>query len=129
MKQEADVHLKGHKTSFTTPLYVAIPKFGNGGPMSRKEFVEKYDLSCVGLSSKHVKVPRDITLKEINKFFGPIVNKNGYNYEFTKDPIFIEKVERLCMVVHQKACVLASKLISFGMGQGLACENMGKPMN
>lgn len=33
-----------------------------------------------------MKVPKDISLEEINKFFGPIVNKNGYNYEFTKDP-------------------------------------------
>jgi hypothetical protein len=33
------------------------------------------------------------------------------------------------MVVHQKACVAASRLISFGMAQGLAYERLGKPMN
>jgi hypothetical protein len=76
-----------------------------------------------------VKVLRDITLEEINKFFGLVVNTNGYSYEFTKDLVFMEKVEKLWMKVHQKACVLASKSISFGMVRGLACERLGKPMN
>ncbi len=89
-------------------MYDTILELGNGGLMSKKRFVEKYDLSCEGLSPKWVKVLRDITLEEINKFFG-LVKKNGYSYEFTKDPIFIEKVERLWMVVHPKAYVLASR--------------------
>jgi hypothetical protein len=109
-------------------LFAIIPKLGNGGPVSRKEFVDKY-LNCERLSPKWVKVLRDITLEEINKFFGHVVNKNSYSYELTKDPIFIEKVERLWMVVHPKACVLASKLISLGMAQGLTCERLGKPLN
>jgi len=29
---------------------------------------------------KRVKLPKDISLEEISKFFGPIVNKDGYNY-------------------------------------------------
>jgi len=65
----------------------------DGGLISRKEFIEKYKLNCEGLSLKCVKVPRYIYLEEISKFFGPIVNKNGYNYEFTKDPLFIEEME------------------------------------
>ncbi len=91
--------MKGHKASFTAPLYVAILELGNGGPMSKKEFVEN-DLNCVGLNLKCLKVPRDIALEEIGKFFGHVVHKNRYNYEFTKDLIFIKKVERLWMVVH-----------------------------
>jgi hypothetical protein len=80
-------------------LYVAILELGDGGPMFRKEFLEN-DLNCVVLNLKRVKVPRDITLEKIRKFFGLVTNKNGYSYEFTKDPIFIKKVERLWMVVH-----------------------------
>ncbi len=57
------------------------------------------------------------------------MNKNEYNYEFTKDLVFIEKVERLWMVVHQKACVPTLRLISLGMARGLACDKMGKLMN
>ncbi len=114
MKQKGDLHLKGHKPGFIAPLYVAILELGDGGPMSRKEF-PKNDLNYVGLNLKRVKVLKDITLEKINKFFGPIVNKNGYNYEFIKDLVFIKKVERLWMVVHQKACVPTSRLISLGM--------------
>ncbi len=109
------MHFKGQKASFATPLYVVKTELGNGGLMSIKKIAKKYDLSCERLSPKRVKMLRDTTLEEINKFFGPIVNKNTYSYEFTKDPIFIEKVERLWMVVHQKACVPASRLISLGM--------------
>jgi hypothetical protein len=68
-------------------------------------------------------------LEDISKLFGPIVNKNGYNYEFAKDPVFIKKIEKLWMVVHQKPCMPASRLILLGMAKGLACERMGKAMN
>jgi hypothetical protein len=63
---------------------------GDGGSISKKEFAEKYKFCCERLSPKHVKkVPRDTSLEENSKFFGPIVNNNGYNYEFIKDPLFI----------------------------------------
>jgi len=68
-------------------------------------------------------------LENASKSLGPIVNKNNYNYEFTKDHVFIEKIEKLWMVVHQKPYMLASRLISLGMAKGLACERMGKAMN
>jgi hypothetical protein len=129
MKQEGDIHLKGLRPGFVSPLYAPIPVLGDGGPISKKEFVEKYEFCCEDLSPKHVRVPKDISLKDISKFFGPIVNKNGYSYEFTKDLVFIEKVEKLWMVVHQKPCMLAPRLIALGMVKGLACEKMGKKMN
>lgn len=69
--------------------------------MFRKDFAEKYDLCCEGLNPKSVKLPRDSFLEHISKIFGPIVNKNKYNYEFTKDPLFIEKIKTLWMVIHR----------------------------
>ncbi len=60
-----------------------------------------YDLYCEGLNPKCVKVPKDISLEDIDKIFGPIVHKNEYNYEFTKDPLFIKKIKTLWMVIHQ----------------------------
>jgi hypothetical protein len=91
MKQEGDGHLKGQiKVGFTAPLYVPIPQLKNGGLISIKEFVKKYELCSESLNPKCVKVPRDISKK-----FNPIVNKNSYNYEFTKDHVFIEKIEKL----------------------------------
>jgi hypothetical protein len=129
MKQEGEAHLKGQRLGFAILLYTPILVLGDGGPISKNEFIKKYKFSCEGLSMKHVKVPRDIILEEISKFFGPIVNKDGYNYEFTKDPLFIEEIKTLWMVVHQKLCMLTSHLISLGMARRLACEKMGKKMN
>jgi hypothetical protein len=57
------------------------------------------------------------------------VNNNGYNYEFIKDPLFIEEIETLWMVVHQKSCMLTPQLISLGMARGLASEKIGKKTN
>jgi hypothetical protein len=56
-------------------LYATIPELGNGGPMSRKEFAEKYDFSCERLSPKRVKVLKDITLEEINKFLDLLLTR------------------------------------------------------
>lgn len=87
-------------------------------------------MSFEGPSLKRVKVLQDITLEEVNKFFGPIVNRNGCSYVHTEDPNFIKKVKTLWMVVHQKPYLLASRLISLGMAQGLASKKIhGKPMN
>jgi hypothetical protein len=102
---------------------------GDSGPISKKEFAKKYKLCCEGLSPKHMGVPKDTSLKDINKFSSLVVNKNGYSYEFTKDHVFIEKVEKLWMVVHQKPCMPTSRLISLGMARRLACEKMGNKMN
>jgi hypothetical protein len=88
--------LKGQtRIGFTAPLYAPIPQLENGGLISIKEFVEKYELCFESLNPKRVKVPREIILEDISKFFNPIVNKNNYNYEFTKDHVFIEKIEKL----------------------------------
>jgi hypothetical protein len=87
---------------------------GDGGPISINEFANKYKFSCEGLSPKHVKVLKDISLEEINKFFAPIVNSNGYNYEFVKDPLFIENIKPLC-------CNLNLRLAT----KAKACEGAG----
>ncbi len=106
IKQEGETHLKGLKLGFAAPLYAAIPALGDGGPISRKEFVDKYELCCEVLSPKHVKVPQDISLEDITNIFGRVANKNCYNYEFTKDLVFIQKVEKLWMVVHKKKSLI-----------------------
>ncbi len=33
-----------------------------------------------------MKVPIDISLEDVSKVFGPIINKNGYNYTYLNDP-------------------------------------------
>jgi hypothetical protein len=106
VKHEGETHLKGqNRLGFVTPLYVPIPKLGDGSPMSKKDFIKKYDFYCQGLSPKCVEVSRDISLEDIDKIFGLIVNKNKYNYEFTKDPLFIKKIKTF------HPCMPTSRLI------------------
>jgi len=76
-----------------------------------------------------MKVLRDITLEEVSRIFGPIVNRNGYSYVRNKDSDFIRKIETLWMIVHQKPHINASRLIPLGMVQRLTFEKVhGKNM-
>ncbi len=70
------------------------------GPLKCKEFVEWYGLSSKGLSPKRIKIPRNIIMEEIQKYFGPVHNRNGYNYVFSENPEIIAKVEILWMIIH-----------------------------
>lgn len=60
----------------------------------------------------HVQVPKDLTIKEVAKYFGLVHNKNGYNYVFCEDLTFIKKVETLWMFIHQKHYVPSARLVS-----------------
>jgi hypothetical protein len=51
------------------------------------QFVDHYGLCFEGLNPKRLKVPRDITLKDVSRIFGPIVYRNGYNYVHNEDPL------------------------------------------
>jgi hypothetical protein len=77
-----------------------------------------------GLSPKRVRVPRDITLKDVSRIFGPIVNRNGYNYVHNEDLDFIHKVKTSWMIVHQKPYLLTSRLIPLSILRGLTFEKV-----
>ncbi len=117
---------------FVASLYDEIfPLFSYNGNSSfiRKEFVEKYDLCSIGLSPKQIRIPKDCTKEEIEKCFGPIVNKNGYRYTECSNLEFIATIEKLWMIVHQKPHVLALRTISFGMARSIICEQKGMKLN
>jgi len=79
------------------------------------------------LSPKPIRVPIDIILKKVCTIFGPIVNRNGYNYMHNKHPDFIPKVKTLWMIAHQKPYLLTSRLIPLGMVRRLMFErSMGR---
>lgn len=103
------------KFGFAPPLYVEVHEIGDNGIISWMQFTKCYGLSFEGSSLKYVKVPRDITLEEVNNIFGPVMNRNGCSYVHNDDPNFIKKVKTLWMVVHQKPYLLTSMLISLGM--------------
>ncbi len=85
--------------------------------------------SSEGLSPKRVRIPRDITMDYIQKYFGPIHNQNGYNYVLNENPKIIAEIESLCMIIHQKMCVLASRIISLGMARRIVIDVKGDMMN
>ncbi len=95
VKKEGGNSLSLSARGFTTPLYTKVPKlFNDNGTcsFSRRDFVEKYYLCCLGMSPKHIKILKDCMKKEIDKCFGPIVNKNGHRYIECLDPELIAKV-------------------------------------
>jgi hypothetical protein len=116
VKQEGE---HGHCTGFAIPLYSKVSELRDGWPLFTKDFVEKYDMCCESLRPKHIKIPRDLTTKDVTKVFGLVVNWNGCNYLHYEDIVLITKIETLFMIVHQKACVLATQLISFRWQEAL----------
>ncbi len=63
------------------------------------------------------------------KLFGPIVNKNGHHYMECGNLVFIEKIERLWMNIHQKPHILAKKMITLGMVKSIIFQEKGILMN
>jgi hypothetical protein len=43
--------------------------------------------------------------------------------------VLIEKVEKLWMVIHQKCCVLATRVVSLGFARGVTMQMARKQMN
>ncbi len=59
-KQEHDT--PNRSSSFIAHLYASIPILGDGGPISRKMFTARYNLCLDGLSPKHIRTRRNITM-------------------------------------------------------------------
>ncbi|CAM6022242.1 unnamed protein product [Sphagnum balticum] len=114
---------------FTTPLYVEVLELliddGNCSFM-RKDFVNKYDLCCVGMSLKQIRLLGDYTKKEVQKYFGLVVNKIRHRYSKCSNATFIMTAKKLWMIIHQKPYVLASKLITLSMARRMVCELKGR---
>jgi hypothetical protein len=79
------------------------------------------------MNPKHVQMPKDLMTKEdVAKYFGLVHNKNGYSYVFCEDPMFIEKVETLWMLIHQKRCVPSTRLVSLSFTKKVYGHQRGK---
>jgi len=81
-KESGSSGLNFNGKGFATPLYVEVPPLfccNGSSSFTRKEFAKKYDLCSINLNPKHIRILKDCT-KEIEKCFGPIVNKNRYRY-------------------------------------------------
>jgi len=83
LNKEGRSSLSFNVRGFTTPLYTKVPElFNSDGSHSftRKDYENKYDLCFLGMSPKQIRLLKDCTKEEIEKCFGPIVNKNGHQY-------------------------------------------------
>lgn len=111
--------------SFMALVYATIPKLGNGSLMNHSDFAQTYRLGYEGFSLKGVKVFIDISLEDVSRVFRAIINKHGYNYTYLNDPMYIEKIELLWMIIHEKLYLHVLRWISLGMTIGLVVEKMG----
>ncbi len=113
--KKEDVNPNLNAQGFAKTCFGEIPKLlplvHNCG-FTRKKFEDKYDLGFIGLNLRHIKLPRDCTKEEVEKLFGPIVNKNGDCYMECTNPKIFAQVERLWMITHQKPYILFSKVIT-----------------
>jgi hypothetical protein len=81
------------------------------------------------MTLKHIKIPQDISIKEMVKYFGPIVNKTSHNYIYNQGLMLIEKVEKLWMVIHQKCYVLITWVVFLNFSTRVTMRMVGKQMN
>jgi hypothetical protein len=65
------------------------------------------------MTLNHIKIPQDISTKEMAKYFGPIVSKNIHSYIYNQGLMLIEKVEKLWMAIHQKLYVPTTWVVFF----------------
>jgi len=89
-----------HNPHFKAPTHPSTPKV-----LQAKEHTPTPYPSVVftfGFIVRSIKEFRGASyyLGRNQQVFGLVVNKKGYIYEFTKNCVFIKKVERLLMVVH-----------------------------
>jgi hypothetical protein len=87
-----------------------------------EQFVEFYNLNNHGRCPKSLKVPKNLKESEVETFFIPLVNKNGYKYMECGDPKLIALIKNLQMIIHQKAWLPTFRLIPLTMPQGIAYE-------
>jgi hypothetical protein len=86
VKQEHDASSRCRCSNLVAPLYASILELGSKGPISRKKFAKCFHLYSKALSSKRLKIFKDLIAEEIHKFFGHVHNKNGYSYVFSENP-------------------------------------------
>ncbi len=79
---------------------------------SIKKFKDKYNLGFIGLNPRYIRLLRYCTKDEVEKLFGPIVNKNGHCYMQCTNLEILAQVERLWMITHQKPYIFFSKVIT-----------------
>ncbi len=98
------VKIEGVSSTVSTrvePPYGAKPNiiFDRKQLVSKQQFTNTYNICIKGPSPKCLKL-RDFEKEEVEKIFGPYINRNGYHYTWSSDEQLIAEVERLWMITH-----------------------------
>ncbi len=88
-------------TCYVDPLYGTTPKtiFDKKTELSRRSFWEKYGICNEGITSKRLKIGKEIEEEEVVGLFGPC-SCNNYKYCHNEDEALISRVETLWMIMH-----------------------------
>ncbi len=57
VKLEPSLKAISEPLRFVAPLYMEPLEIGDGGPITQKEFVERFALCVIGMNPKHIKIP------------------------------------------------------------------------
>jgi len=119
--------------SYIDPYYAEVLElvFDGINPVSCKTFAEKYSLNNKGANPKRLVIGLHLKEEDIEKYFGPLINRNGYRYSHIEDEELIREVEHLWMVTHQRVGVPNNRQINKSEARGYVYQKLkgDKAMN
>jgi len=83
--------------SYVDPYYAEVPElvFDGCNLVLRKTFAEKYSLCSKGAKPKRLMIGLHLKEEDVEKYFGPLINRNGYKFNYIEDEELIREVEHL----------------------------------
>lgn len=124
------VKIENTVSTWVPPLYAEEPTLVFDGklPVSRKTFESVYGLPNRGKSPKKLKIGRDCTEAEVERWFGPVNGKNAYHYNHFDDEETCKEIERIWMICHQKTVVPGIRCINKAEARGFTCMKKDPPV-
>jgi len=97
-------------------------------PVCRKMFELVYGLLNRGKSPKKLKIGKDCSKAEVERWFRPVNGKNAYHYNHHDDEDFCKEIEKIWMICHQKMMVLGIRTINKVEVRGFTCMKKDPPI-
>jgi len=106
-RQSVRKNVKVKGTTWVDLLYVELSTitWDKLTLLKRRYFAEAFGLRNENLAPKQLKYGIHLLELDIEALFGVKVNSNGYTYSSLEDTSFVEKVERIWMLTHQRTSV------------------------
>jgi hypothetical protein len=115
---------KVESAAWVDPMYAAQPEitWDRQTALKREYFATNYGLCNKGLAPKRLRIGLHVSEADIESLFGPKVNSNGYRYADNEDTEFVERVEKMWMITHQRTSVPNTRQINVAEAKGFAYE-------